>query len=229
MTASDIIYNEISGYKARSDIKIVAAMMNIATSGGYYVSLPADWIVAHPTTVTGSIGVIFARPGFSGFMEKFGFAMNVNKSGKHKDMGSPFRPPNDGDEAIFQDLTNQMAARFHDLVNRHRQISAPNMAQITSARIYMAPEAMRLGLVDQVGYLKDAIDKAKALAGLDKDARVITYKRRESKEEHLYSLSVPGPLDDAGATASALSKLVGTPEAGFYYLWPAALYGGTLP
>ncbi len=228
VTASDILYNELSAYKERSGVKIVAAMMNLATSGGYYVSLPADWIMAHPTTVTGSIGVIFARPGYSGFMEKFGFDFNVSKSGEHKDMGSPFRPSNPGDEAIFQSLTDQMAERFHGLVTKHRQITPQHMAQIASARIYMSPEAKRLGLVDQLGYLGDAIAKAKSLAGLDKDARVITYKRHESKEEHLYSLAIPGRQDDLAATASALSTLIGTPEAGFYYMWPAAMDGGGL-
>jgi protease-4 len=73
VTASDILYHEISAYKARTGVKMVVAMMNLAASGGYYISLPADWIVAHPTTVTGSIGVIFARPQVSGFMEKYGF------------------------------------------------------------------------------------------------------------------------------------------------------------
>ncbi len=229
VTASDMLYNEISTYKQRSGIKIVVAMMNLATSGGYYVSLPADWIMAHPTTITGSIGVIFARPGYSGFMEKFGLAVNVSKSGEHKDMGSPFRPSNPGDEAIFQSLTDQMAERFRGLVSRHRKITPENMAQIATARIYMAPEAKRLGLVDEVGYLSDAIAKAKSLAGLPENARVVTYKRYESEEENLYSASMRGQTDELRTGASALATLMGAPQAGFYYMWPVAVDGGPLP
>ena len=225
VTASDILFHEISAFKARSGVKMVVAMMDLAASGGYYISLPADWIVAHPTTVTGSIGVIFARPQVSGFMEKYGFAMNVSKSGVHKDMGSPFRPANPGDEAIFQSLTDQMASRFHDLVKTHRKITAEQMTLIASARVYMAPEAKSLGLVDQVGYLSDAIAKAKSLAGLDDGARVITYRRYESEEDNIYNPEMQTQVGSAASIAPALTALMGAQEAGFYYMWPAVLAG----
>jgi len=224
VTASDIIYHEINAYKERTGVKMVVAMMNLAASGGYYISLPADWIVAHPTTVTGSIGVIFARPQVSGFMEKYGFAMNVSKSGTHKDMGSPFRPTNAGDEAIFQGLTDQMANRFHRLVKQHRKVNADQMASIATARVYLAPEAQTLGLVDQIGYLNDAVAKARSLAGLGEDAQVIAYRRYESEEDNIYSpaMESSGALHN-GDVAPALSALVGAQEAGFYYIWPAAM------
>ena len=221
VTASDILYHEISAYKVRSGAKLVVAMMNLTASGGYYISLPADWIMAHPTTVTGSIGVIFARPQVSGFMEKYGFAMNVSKSGTHKDMGSPFRPTNPGDEAIFQSLTDQMARRFHGLVQKHRRIDAEKMALIASARVYMAPEAKSLGLVDQVGYLNDAIAKAKSLAGLSDNARVITFRRYDSEEDNIYNPAVQARAG-AASFAPALTALMGAQDAGFYYMWPAA-------
>ncbi len=223
VTASDILYHEISAYKQRTGVKMVVAMMNLAASGGYYVSLPADWIVAHPTTVTGSIGVIFARPQVSGFMEKYGFAMNVSKSGAHKDMGSPFRPVTPTDEAIFQNLTDQMAGRFHSLVQQHRNIDKEQMALITTARIYMAPEAKSLGLVDQVGYLNDAIAKAKSLAGLSDDAQVITFRRYESEEDNIYNPAMRSTGGDVGSMAPALTAVMGAHEAGFYYMWPAAM------
>ena len=222
VTASDILYHEISAYRERSGVKMVVAMMNLAASGGYYISLPADWIIAHPTTVTGSIGVIFARPQVSGFMDKYGFAMNVSKSGTHKDMGSPFRPSSPGDEAIFQSLTDQMARRFHDLVQKHRNINAAQMALIASARVYMAPEAKALNLVDQVGYLSDAIAKAKSLAGLSGDTRVITYRRYESEEDNIYNSAMHAQGAQTGSFAPALTALMGAQDAGFYYMWPAA-------
>jgi protease-4 len=223
VTASDILYHEISAYKARTGVKMVVAMMNLAASGGYYISLPADWIVAHPTTVTGSIGVIFARPQVSGFMEKYGFAMNVSKSGAHKDMGSPFRPTNPGDEAIFQSLTDQMAERFHSLVRQHRSINDDQMGSIASARVFMAQEAKSLGLIDQVGYLSDALAKAKSLAGLGEDARVVTFRRYESEEDNIYNPAMQPQPGDPSALAPALTALMGAQEAGFYYMWPAAL------
>jgi protease IV len=223
VTASDILYHEISAYKERSGVKLVVSMMDVAASGGYYLSLPADWIMAHPTTVTGSVGVIFMRPGVSGFMEKFGFAMNVSKSGDQKDMGSPFRASNAADEAIFQELTDQMAGRFYDLVQEHRQLSPEQMRKVTTARIFLAPDAKKMGLVDEVGYLKDALAKAKSLAGLGADAKVVTFQRNESQEVHIYSASLQTGGAGPNLAVPSLSGMVGLPETGFYYIWPAVV------
>jgi len=91
VTASDILFNEILAFKERTGAKVIVTMMGLAASGGYYISLPADYIVAHPTTLTGSIGVIFLRTKVAGLMEKIGVGVEVNKSGINKDMGMPYR------------------------------------------------------------------------------------------------------------------------------------------
>jgi protease-4 len=223
VTASDILYHEISQFKARTGAKIVVAMMDLATSGGYYISLPADWILAHPTTVTGSVGVIFARPQISGFMQKTGLAMEVNTSGVQKDMGSPFRPPTPTENAIFQELTDGMARRFLELVADHRKLQPAQREQIATARVYLAPEAQKLGLVDQVGYLNDAVAKAKALAGLAEDARVVTFRRRPAEDETIYNPSAGAQRDGLSAMASLLAPLSAAGDTGFWYLWPMAL------
>ncbi len=223
VTASDIIYHEISAYKERTGVKMVVSMINLAASGGYYVSLPADWIMAHPTSLTGSIGVIFARPGVSGFMEKLGLQMNVSKSGDRKDMGSPFRPPTEEDQAIFQQLTDEMAERFLGLVDKHRHIKPLYRAQIASAQIFSAAEARKVGLVDEIGYLNDALAKAKTLAGLSPDARVVTYRRYQSEDDNIYNPAARSSGGDINAKGSALSLLTAAQNAGFYYLWPAAI------
>jgi protease-4 len=223
VTASDILYHEISAFKERSGVKLVVSMMDVAASGGYYLSLPADWIMAHPTTLTGSVGVIFMRPGVSGFMEKFGFDVNVSKSGDQKDMGSPFRATNAEDEAIFQELTDQMADRFYSLVQKHRRLTPEQMRHVTTARIYLAPDAKQLGLVDEVGYLKDAVAKAKSLAGIGADAKVVIFRRDESQEVHIYNTAAQTGGTSPELGVPNLSRLAGMPEAGFYYIWPAAV------
>ena len=91
VTASDLLYHEIMAFKERKKAKIIVMMMSTAASGGYYVSLPADVIYAHPTTITGSIGVIFLRPTVTTLMDKVGVTVEINKTGKNKDMGSPYR------------------------------------------------------------------------------------------------------------------------------------------
>jgi protease IV len=101
-TASDLLYHEILAFKQRTHKPVIAVLMNVAASGGYYIALPADTIIAHPTTITGSVGVLFMRPSLLGLSEKIGIGTEVNKSGVNKDMGSPFREPTEEENVIFQ-------------------------------------------------------------------------------------------------------------------------------
>ena len=223
-TASDILYHEIASFKQRSGKKVVVCMMNLATSGGYYVSLPADVIMAHPTTVTGSIGVILMRPQWSGFMEKIGVDVQVNKSGENKDMGSPFRPTTPAEENMLQALADTLGRRFVDLVKQHRGLEGQRLATVADARVFLADAAVAAGLVDKIGYLQDAIGEAKAIAGLDADARVVVYRRTHYPNDNLYNTLTSGtranptPMVDLGPIGELLSL-----DAGFYYLWPQAL------
>ncbi len=219
VTASDLLYHEISEFKKRTGVKIVAALMNLAASGGYYVSLSADRIMAHPTTVTGSIGVIIMRPQLSGLMDKIGIQVAVSKTGKDKDMGSPFRRADPEEEKMFQHLADRLGERFLSLVKKHRNPSAEAMKQIATARVFPAEDAKSLGLIDEIGYLSDALKMGKSLAGISADAKVIVYRRTEYPDDNIYN------------TASVYSNVpvmadFGLPmtlkSAGFYYLWPPA-------
>jgi protease IV len=224
VTASDILFSEIESFKNRTGAKVVVAMMGVVASGAYYISLPADHILAHPTTVTGSIGVIFARPKVTGLMEKIGVAVEVNKSGADKDMGSPFRQTSAAEEKIFQDLTDRLGKRFVDLVARHRKLGPEVVAQISTARVYLANEALELGLVDEIGYLENAVDQAKKLAGLADDARVVVYRRTEYPDDNIYNTSTR--YDGDGKLSLISLELPGSLnhiQTGFYYLWPVAL------
>ena len=190
ITASDILYHEIMGFKERTNTKIVAVLMDVAASGGYYIALPADRIVAHPTTITGSVGVIFTTPKVTGLMDKLGLAVEVNKSGKEKDIGSYFRPSTPEEQRIFQELTDKMGGRFLDLVAKHRKMDPKVMTSISTARIYLAEEALQLKLIDSIGYLNDAISEAKGLAGLSKEAKVVIYRRSQYPNDNPYNTSL---------------------------------------
>lgn len=223
-TASDILYHEISDFKERTGKKVVVSMMNIATSGGYYVALPADVIMAHPTTLTGSVGVILMRPEVSTLMEKIGVGVRVNKSGVNKDMGTPFRPITPVEENMLQDLADTLGKRFVDLVARHRKLDDEQLAAVADARLFLADAALAVGMIDKIGYLSDAVTEAKQIAGLDADARVVTYRRTEYADDNLYNpltsaaQAEPMPLVDMGPIADLFAL-----DAGFYYLWPQAL------
>ena len=222
-TATDILYHEIMVFKKRTGVKVVAAMMNMATSGGYYVSLPSDLIVAHPTSITGSIGVIFLRPKVTDLMGKIGLDIEVIKSGQNKDMGSPFRQSTEEERKIFQDLINELGGRFINLVARHRKIDQAILSDISSARVYLANEALQVGLVDKIGYLNDAILQAKKLAGLNENCKVIVYRRTRYSNDNIYNTSTTKfgsqglSLIDLGILDSITSL-----RTGFYYLWPPA-------
>ncbi len=221
-TASDILYHEIMAFKKRTGAKVVAAMMDIAASGGYYVSLPSDLIIAHPTTVTGSIGVIFLRPTVTDLMGKIGLDIEVIKSGQNKDMGSPFRQSTEEEQKIFQDLINELGGRFINLVAKHRKIDQNILSDISTARVYLAREALQLGLVDKIGYLNDAVLQAKKLAGLNEDCKVIVYRRTRYPNDNIYNTSTTKfgsqglSLIDLGILDSITSL-----STGFYYLWPS--------
>ena len=222
-TASDILYHEIMTYKERTGVKVIVAMMSVAASGGYYVSLPADYILAHPTTITGSVGVILIQPKVMELMEKVGIGLETSKSGPNKDMGSPFRVPTDEEKEIFQNITDGLGQRFLSLVAKHRNLKPRDMKSASTARVYLAEEARQLGLIDAVGYLNDAIKQSKKLAGLPEDARVVTYRRSQYPDDNLYNTS----MTQWEGEGKALIDL-GLPDAtslptGFYYLWAPAL------
>lgn len=224
VTASDLLYHEIERFKERTGVKVVAALMGVAASGGYYAALPADVIVAHPTTITGSIGVIFIKPKVAGLMEKIGLDVEVNKSGRNKDMGSPFRKSTDEEREITQSLIDGLAGRFLRLVESRRSLDPAWLQSVASARVYLADEALKIGLVDQVGYLDDALDRAKALAGLPESARVVVYRRNEQSDDNVYNSSTA--LSQGGALRLlelGMLDHINVMPSGFYYLWiPAA-------
>jgi protease IV len=221
VTASDVLYHEISDFKERTKAKIIVSMMDIAASGAYYISLPADRIMAHPTTVTGSVGVIFMRPKVGGLMDKIGVGVDVKKFGKNKDMGSPFRESNQEEQLLLQNLVDDLGNRFISLVQKHRKPSPDALSEIATARVFLAEQALKLGLIDKIGYLSDAVKESQTLAGLSEDAKVVVYRRTQFPEDNLYNT--------AGVESVGMSPLINielpeymTPSAGFYYLWNAA-------
>lgn len=214
VTASDIVYHEISRFKARRKVPVVASILDVGASGGYYVALAADRIVAHPTTITGSIGVLMLNVNSGGLLEKIGVSANYIKSGAHKDMGSPFRGLTPDERAIFQEIIDRLYARFVELIARERRLDEARVRTIADGRVYTASEALALGLVDRIGYLEDAIALAREAAGLP-EARVVTYHRPRQYRATVYSGADP----PAPATSVAdLARLV-TSGPRFLYLW----------
>ena len=226
VTASDILYNEIVKFKKRTGKTVVVSMMDVAASGAYMISLPADMITAHPTTVTGSIGVIFMRPQLSNLMEKIGMSVDVSKSGKNKDMGSPFRHSLPEEKQLFQKLIDSLNSQFIAQVKKHRNINKASMETISTAQIFLAEDALKLGLIDKICYLDEALNECKSLAKLPKNAKVIIYRRKYYPNDNIYNTSLS---QYKGANISLIDigvlNNLGAIKSGFYCIWPGALGG----
>lgn len=218
VTASDILYRELELFRRERKIPIVAAMMDVAASGGYYVALAADRIVAHPTTVTGSIGVIMLTVNAEGLLQKIGVSAAAIKSGERKDMGSPFRALTPDERGIFQSVIDGMHTQFVAKLVERRGIAPDAARAIADGRIYTADQAVAQKLVDQIGYIPDAIDAAKRAAGLD-EARVVVYHRPRDYRATYFARS------EASASAvpeslAQLSALIGAGPRFLYLWWP---------
>jgi protease IV len=176
VNASDLMWKEIKEFK-KSGKPLVAFFNGLAASGGYYISMPADKIVATPTTITGSIGVIAQIPNFTKLLDKLGVEMITVKSGPRKDMLSPYRPMQEEDRKIMQELIDDSYSRFVRIVSEGRKMKKQRVRVLADGRIYHARKALAVGLVDQVGYLEDAFQTAKQLANIEK-ASLVRYEVR---------------------------------------------------
>jgi protease IV len=194
---------------------VVAQLVGIATSGAYYAAMAADSVYANPTTVTGSIGVIFVSVNVSGLMEKLGLADQTITTGPHKDVGSPLRPMTPEDRALMQGVLNDLYRRFVQVVAAGRpRLPAARVAELADGSIYSATQAQANGLVDGIADLPSTIDEVRRRAGLE-EVRVVAYHRKREWRENLYTL--PPSVETLTDKPSALLELLHTPT--FAYLW----------
>ena len=215
VTASDIIYHEV--LKVQKKKPVVVAMTSLAASGAYYIACAADWIVANETTFTGSIGVIIQSLNYEGLFDKVGLDAVVFKSGKFKDMLSGSRPMTPEEQAYVESMVMQVYERFLGIVSRARDLPADGLREtFADGRIITGKDAKEAGLVDQLGYVEDAYDKARALADAP-DAGVIRYQSGINFQRLLRLLG-------AGAQSKVQVQLDGAPrfrlQPGQAYLLP---------
>jgi protease IV len=219
VTASDILYHELRDFKTKKKIPVIASMMDVAASGGYYLAMAADSILVHPSTVTGSIGVIMLTVNARGLLEKVGIEANAIASGPRKDMGSPFRVMTAEERAIFQSVIDSFYQRFLSVIQEGRpNLSVDQIKKLADGRIYSGDQAKTAGLIDEIGYLDDALEIAKKKAGLT-EARVVTYGRRGEYQNNIYSRLFGTSSGVTGLANLDLLSMVrgGTPQ--FMYLW----------
>ena len=176
ITASDIIYNKILEFKEKTNKKVIVSMQDVAASGAYYISAAADKIISHPTTITGSIGVIMPLINVASLAEKYGIEDNSIKSGDMKSIGSSLKKMSDDEKEVLHDIVDEMYTRFLNIIAVGRNMKIDEIRKLADGRIYTGKQALDNGLVDQLGYIDDAITLTKDITGL-KDAKIIKYKR----------------------------------------------------
>jgi protease IV len=168
---SQEIYEEVRRTAARK--KVVVSMGSVAASGGYYIASAATRIVADPGTLTGSIGVIMEIPNVEGLMNKIGLKTEIIKSGKNKDIGTPFRAMKPEERKILQGVMDNVHEQFIRAVAKGRKMKIEDVRKIADGRVFTGEQALKIGLVDQLGSLEDSVRTAARLAGISGEPQVV--------------------------------------------------------
>ena len=166
------IFEEIEKVKKKG-IKVIASFGDIATSGAYYLASNCDWIVANPGTITGSIGVLMGFTSLEGAFKKLGIDIEVIKSGKYKDIGNISRKLSEEEKKLLKDVVFDVYEQFVDAVARGRNISKDKVYELAQGQIFTGRKAKELGLVDELGNLDTAIERAKKLAGIRGKPKIV--------------------------------------------------------
>jgi protease IV len=230
VTATDTMYQIVKRFKEKTKKPVVVSTQEVAASGGYYVSLASDQIFVQPTSVVGSIGVIFETMQFKGTLDKLGITAQSIKSGSLKDMGSPFKLLRDDEKQVMQEMVDEYFTRFVALVRERRgpllkedaltdldAYKKEGYAGIFSGRVYSGDRAVQLGLADRTGMLTDAIDAARKLAKVP-NAGAILYKRPYGYGGSIYANSYT-PTPKSNVLRFELPETSALLPDGFYYLW----------
>lgn len=176
--ASQEITGEIMRLK-KTGVKVVTSMSDVAASGAYWIASSSDRIVANPGTITGSIGVVMQTKNYQGLFDKLGIEGQTFKSGAYKDMGSPDRPVSEEEIKIFQEMVDDTYQQFVEVVAGSRNLSPEAIRQL-NGRVLTGRQALKAGLVDQLGNFYDAVSQAGELSGLGKNPGVINLAPRRA-------------------------------------------------
>ena len=199
--ASDEISKAIARFQEDSGKPVICSMGSLAASGGYYISAPSRWIVANPLTITGSIGVLLQTWNYRGLMDKVGLAPVTYKSGKFKDMLSGDRSTNEipvEERAMVQSLIDETYQQFKSVVAEGRKAAheknkkeghalVADWANYADGRVFSGTQACKLGFVDQLGDFRDAVKRAREIAGL-RSANLVEYRERYDISNFLHLL-----------------------------------------
>lgn len=195
VTASDIMWRDLSAFKKRTGLPIVACLMDVGTGGGYYLATGADYIVAHPTTVTGAIGCILNVYNLQDLMAQFNILGVPIKAGENIDLGSPIKAIDEEHRRLLQDMADEFHGRFREIVLQSRPEVDRSQKATFDGRVFTARQALELKLIDKIGYLDNAIKLAGSMAGAERTATVF-FHRHADRPLSTYSATPNTPLQN---------------------------------
>ena len=203
------IYSEIM--KLRADHKTVyASMGTVAASGGYYIACAADYVLANPGTLTGSISAVMAFNNIEELTKKVGVKPYIIKSGKFKDVGSPLRAMTPDEQKLLQDVVNDVHEQFVQAIAAGRDLPLAEVHKIADGRIMTGQQALKLKLIDEVGGLEKTIDLLAKKLNVVGRPKVIEQKEKVPFFDWLLQ----------GSLSSGLAQtLMPSPQARLQYLW----------
>jgi protease-4 len=213
-TASDVIWRELS-ISRENDRPVVVSMSDLAASGGYYIALGGDAIVAQPGTLTGSIGVYTGKFVMTGTLEKLGANVEATSSGKHAEIYSPDRRFTPEERKKIEESMQNVYDQFIERTAAARHMTPEKVDEVAQGRVWTGEQAKQLGLVDELGGLYKAIDLAKQRARIpaDEEVDLVVYPPHRSLYEVLADqLSTPVDRMRAAYASEALLQLLGPRE-----------------
>jgi len=225
VTASDVMYQRLREFRRQRNVPVIAVIEDVGASGGYYLACAADTILAHPTSVTGSIGTMVQTVSFAGTMSLLRIEAKAVTSGRRKDMASPLKPLDKEDLAILQKMVDEYHQRLLDVVGASREaLIAEQVAALADGRVFTGAQAKDNGLVDETGTVWEAVALAKRRSG-SRRVRVVMYHRPLGYRANVYSAAPNAPASpQINFIHLSAPRLLSSLQPQFWYLWTGHTY-----
>ena len=218
VTASDIMRRDLIEFRERTGLPLVACLMDTGAGGAYYIATACDAIVAHPTSIVGGIGVILNLYNMEDTLAQFNILPASIRAGDRIDAGSPVRALGGEEEAMLQEIADSFQSRFRDAVLSTRNRYAGDPDNDFNGKVFTGTTALDIGLVDQVGYLDDAVSAAASRAGCDGPVGLLLYRRANDRSQTPYDVTPNIPLQHSLLPLS-IPGFDRTQMPTFLYLW----------
>jgi protease IV len=217
VTATDIMWRDLRAFRRRTNLPVVGCLMDVAAGGGYYLATATNPIVAHPTSITGGIGCVLNVYNLQDLMGQFNILGVPIKAGTNIDVGSPVRALSDEQRKLLQNMADEFHERFKEIVVKSRPDVDSSVGTTFDGRVFTATQARELHLIDEIGYLDNAVAIARAQAGVS-CASIVFYHRASDPALSQYSITPNTPLQK-GLIPVSVPGLDRSKLPSFLYLW----------